>query len=97
MTDQPAPPAASYPGFEITADGLGDVHRELGRLYHQAAEKDRRMGKILEVAQQLQAEHAPGHCQPITPTPTIDEIMAQANGTVSADDVTPIGSRRKGG
>lgn len=58
MTDQQQP-APSYPGFELTSAGLEALHREFGRLAHQAFEAESRATRMTDLLRQAQTQLAP--------------------------------------
>lgn len=69
-TEQPQ--ASTYPGFTVTAEGLLQVHQEIGRLFHQSVERDLHAGKVtlaghevVRTAQEFAADHGPEKCRPI--------------------------------
>lgn len=60
-----------YPHFPPTSEGLALLYREYGRLQHMTIEQELLIGRltahgqrVLEAANALQDQHAPGKCQP---------------------------------
>lgn len=80
-------PAASYPGFQISAEGLKQVHQALGMYVHQSLELSaalKAQGDLIatmnEQIGRLTASPSDAEPTPIQPTPMQAEISRRRTG-----------------